>query len=71
MNTVKFLATGQDFVQREKHHGHAPGGRKVLCGKVNEEITVTFEQPGIYGFSAFRTYGMGMVAYGRCRHARE
>jgi pseudoazurin len=39
-----------------------PEGAKSFVGKVNEEITVTFEQPGIYGIKCLPHYGMGMVA---------
>jgi hypothetical protein len=29
---------------------------------MNEKITVTFEQPGIYGVKCLPHYGMGMIA---------
>jgi pseudoazurin len=33
-----------------------------FVGKVNQEIAVTFEQPGVYGVKCLPHYGMGMVA---------
>ncbi len=35
--------------------------REAFAGKMNEEVTVTFGQPGIYGIKCKPHYGMGMV----------
>ena len=57
---VKFLAV---------HNGHnaasipgmAPEGAPSFTGKINEEIEVAFEQPGLYGVRCMPHYTMGMV----------
>ena len=59
-DTVKFLATDKTH-NAESVKGVIPEGAKPFVGKVNEEITVTFEQPGIYGIKCLPHYGMGMV----------
>jgi pseudoazurin len=59
--TVKFLATDKTH-NAESIAGMIPESAKPFAGKVNEEITVTFEQPGIYGIKCLPHYGMGMVA---------
>jgi len=56
------------FVPTDKGHnvmsieGMAPEGATLFKGKMNEELTVTFEQPGVYGVECKPHYGMGMVA---------
>ena len=60
-DTVKFLATDKTH-NAETIVGMLPEGAKKFVGKINEEITVTFEQPGIYGIKCLPHYGMGMVA---------
>ena len=59
-DTVRFLATDKG------HHvlsieGMSPNGAAPFKGKMNEDITVTFDQPGVYGFECKPHYGMGMV----------
>jgi pseudoazurin len=55
------------FVATDKGHnvmsvaGMAPGGATPFQGKMNEDLTVTFDKPGIYGFECKPHYGMGMV----------
>jgi pseudoazurin len=55
------------FVPTDKGHnvmsveGMAPGGAAMFSGKMNEEVTVKFDQPGIYGIECKPHYGMGMV----------
>jgi pseudoazurin len=59
-DTVKFIAT---------HKGHnaelidamLPEGAAKFAGKIDEEIAVTFEKPGVYGYKCKPHYGMGMV----------
>ena len=33
----------------------------ALCASENKDLTVTFEQPGVYGVKCKPHYGMGMV----------
>lgn len=45
----------------ESAPGMAPEGTPTLKSKVNEEPTVTFDKPGVYGFKCLPHYPMGMV----------
>src|SRR5262245_48182915 len=47
-DTVRFLPTDKTH-NAESIAGMLPDGAGKFAGKINEEITVTFEQPGIYG----------------------
>jgi pseudoazurin len=55
------------FVPTDKGHnvmsiaGMAPDGATPFQGKMNEEMTVKFDQAGIYGIECKPHYGMGMV----------
>jgi pseudoazurin len=55
------------FVAADKGHnvlsieGMSPEGAAPFSGKMNEDITVTFDKPGAYGFECKPHYGMGMV----------
>jgi pseudoazurin len=55
------------FVAADKGHnvlsieGMSPEGTAPFSGKMNEDITVTFDKPGAYGFECKPHYGMGMV----------
>jgi pseudoazurin len=55
------------FVATDKGHnvlsidGMAPEGATPFQGKMNEDLTVTFDKPGLYGFECKPHYGMGMV----------
>ena len=60
-DSVKFLATDKTH-NAESVTGMFPEGAKKFAGKINEDTTVTFEQPGIYGIKCLPHYGMGMVA---------
>jgi pseudoazurin len=59
-DTVRFLPTdkGHNVLSIE---GMAPQGAAQFQGKMNEEIAVTFDKPGVYGFECKPHYGMGMV----------
>jgi pseudoazurin len=59
-DTVRFLATdkGHNVLSIE---GMSPEGAAPFKGKMNEEIVVMFEKPGVYGFECKPHYGMGMV----------
>jgi pseudoazurin len=60
-DTVKFVATDKTH-NAESIAGMMPEGAKRFAGKINEEVVVTFEQPGVYGIKCLPHYGMGMVA---------
>jgi pseudoazurin len=38
-----------------------PEGGQKFVGKVNEELAITFDKPGVYGYKCKPHYGMGMV----------
>lgn len=56
------------FVPTDKSHDVAsikdmiPDGAQPFQGKMNEQITVTLQQEGVYGVKCSPHYGMGMVA---------
>jgi len=59
-DTVRFLATdkGHSVMSID---GMMPAGATPFQGKMNEDLAVTFDQPGVYGFECKPHYGMGMV----------
>jgi pseudoazurin len=59
-DTVRFVATdkGHNVLSVE---GMGPAGATPFQGKINEDLTVTFDKPGVYGFECKPHYGMGMV----------
>lgn len=59
-DTVKFVATNKGH-NVESIKGMLPEGAMPFVGKMNEEITVTFDKPGVYGVKCLPHYGMGMV----------
>jgi pseudoazurin len=59
-DTVKFLAT-QKGHNAESVAGMAPAGGTTFKGKINEEIVVRFNKPGVYGYKCLPHTGMGMV----------
>jgi pseudoazurin len=60
-DTVKFLATDKGH-NAESIRGMLPDGAAPFAGKNGEEISVKFDQAGIYGIKCLPHYGMGMVA---------
>lgn len=60
-DTVTFLPTDKSH-DAESVKGMLPGGATPFKGKVNEQITVTFDKEGVYGIKCTPHYGMGMVA---------
>lgn len=56
------------FIVKDKGHnfetvpGMLPDGATPLVGKLNEDLTVTFDKPGVYGIRCHPHYTMGMVA---------
>ncbi|MEE1609848.1 pseudoazurin [Microvirga sp. CF3016] len=59
-DTVKFVATDKGH-NVETVDGMVPEGAQKFVGKMNEEVTVTFDKPGVYGYKCKPHYGMGMV----------
>jgi pseudoazurin len=60
-DSVKFIATNKGH-NAETIKGMLPEGAAPFVGKVNQDIAVTFDQPGVYGIKCLPHYGMGMVA---------
>lgn len=59
-DTVKFLASDKGH-NAESVDAMLPEGAKAFAGKINEEIALTFDRPGVYGYKCKPHYGMGMV----------
>lgn len=60
-DTVKFIPTAKG------HNAEAipdlwPEGAGEFKGKLNEEIVLTIEKPGVYGIKCLPHYPMGMIA---------
>ena len=55
------------FVAVDKGHnaeiisGMIPAGATPFKGKMNENLTVKFTKPGVYGYKCVPHYGLGMV----------
>jgi pseudoazurin len=60
-DTVKFIPTDKTH-NAETIPGMLPEGAQAIAGKIDEEVTVTFDKDGIYGIRCKPHYGMGMVA---------
>ncbi len=59
-DTVKFLATDKGH-NAETIDGMLPEGGATFVGKINEELAITFDKPGVYGIKCKPHYAMGMV----------
>lgn len=59
-DTVKFLASDKGH-NAESVETMLPEGSKPFSGKINEELAVAFDKPGVYGYKCKPHYGMGMV----------
>jgi len=59
-DTVKFVATDKGH-NAEIIDGMLPEGGEKFVGKINEELAITFDKPGVYGYKCKPHYGMGMV----------
>jgi pseudoazurin len=59
--TVKFVATDKGH-NAETIKGMLPEGAATFAGKTGEDISVKFDQAGVYGVKCLPHYGMGMVA---------
>ncbi len=60
-DTVKFVASDKGH-NAESVDGMLPEGAKTFVGKINEEMAITFDKPGVYGVKCKPHYAMGMVA---------
>ena len=60
-DTVKFVSTNKGH-NAETIKGMLPEGVAPFLGKVNQDIAVTFDMPGVYGVKCLPHYAMGMVA---------
>jgi pseudoazurin len=59
-DTVHFIATDKshDVMSID---GMIPEGAAAFEGKINEDLTVTFTVPGVYGYKCKPHYAMGMI----------
>jgi len=60
-DTIKFIAANKGH-NVESIKTMMPADAAPFNGKVNEDTTVTFDKPGVYGVKCLPHYGMGMVA---------
>lgn len=60
-DTVKFVATDKSH-NAESIKNMLPEGAAPFAGKMNENVVVTFDKPGVYGVKCMPHYAMGMVA---------
>lgn len=59
-DTVRFVPTDKSH-NAESIEGMIPAGAEPFAGKLNQEVTVTFDKPGVYGYKCKPHYAMGMV----------
>lgn len=59
-DTVKFVPQDKGH-NAESIDGMMPEGATPIAGKINEEIDVTFDIPGVYGVRCKPHFAMGMV----------
>lgn len=59
-DTVTFVATDKGH-NAEIISTMMPAGATPFKGKMNQNITVKFAKPGVYGYKCLPHYGMGMV----------
>lgn len=60
-DTVKFVAVDKGH-NVESIPGMLPDGAAPIASKMNEDVSVTLDKPGVYGVRCKPHYGMGMVA---------
>ena len=60
-DTVVFKPTDKGH-NAESIDGMVPDGADPIKGKMNSEVSVTFDTEGVYGFKCKPHYAMGMVA---------
>lgn len=59
-DTVKFVAVDKGH-DAESIPGMLPDGATPFKGKMSQDISVTFDKPGLYGYRCVPHFGMGMV----------
>jgi len=59
-DSIRFVAADKGH-NAETTEGMLPEGATPFVGKINEELTVTFDVPGLYGVHCKPHYAMGMV----------
>ncbi|MCO5130237.1 MAG: pseudoazurin [Xanthobacteraceae bacterium] len=59
-DTVKFVPVDKGH-DAESIPGMVPDGATPFKGKLSQEISVTFDKPGLYGYRCSPHFGMGMV----------
>ena len=60
-DTVRFVATDKSH-NAESIKNMLPEGAAPFAGKMNEDVSVTFDKSGVYGIKCMPHYAMGMVA---------
>lgn len=60
-DSVKFVSTDKGH-NAETIKGMLPDGGVTFIGKLGDDVTVKFDQAGVYGVKCAPHYGMGMVA---------
>lgn len=60
-DTVKFVASDKSH-NAESIKNLLPEGAAPFAGKLNEDVAVSFDKPGVYGIKCMPHYAMGMVA---------
>ena len=60
-DTIRFIPTDRTH-NAETIAGMLPEGADTFKGKVNEDITITVTEEGVYGIKCLPHYAMGMVA---------
>jgi pseudoazurin len=59
-DTVRFVPTDKGH-DAETIPGMLPEGAQPFKGKMSQEVSVTFQAPGVYGYRCSPHFGMGMV----------
>jgi pseudoazurin len=59
-DTVRFVPTDKGH-DAETIPGMLPEGAQAFKGKISQEVTVSFDKPGVYGYRCIPHFGMGMV----------
>jgi pseudoazurin len=59
-DSVKFVSVDKGH-NAESVPGMLPDGATPFSGKVSQDLVVTFDKPGVYGYRCTPHYGMGMV----------
>ena len=60
-DTITFIVTDKGH-NAESIKGMLPEGADGFKGKINEEVSITVTEDGLYGIKCAPHYGMGMVA---------